>query len=469
MNKLALKSVLLVVLSNIVKLFGSIIVSFVIPRLLGIMDYGFYKIFALYSTYFALTHLGFVDGIYLKYGGKKISDLKENDFRSYFKFFLLLQFTLLICGTTLSLFAISSDRKLIFLLLFINTFFININNYFQILSQMTSRFKEFTTRTMFQTVLTLIAVFIVYYLKITDYYVYVSLIISVNLIIFIWYIYTYRQLIFGHKTAFFEIKHDIFKLFVLGLPLMLSNIASTFVLATDKQIVEIFFSLEIFSVYSFAYSMLAMITVMVSAISVVLFPVLKKSEETIPSNYSRLNAIVISLVCIGLVGYFPLVFIIHKFLPQYILSVKILRIALPGLLLSSSITAIKHNFFKVKNKNIDFLLISILCIIISVILNLLAYFLFKDVVYIAISSVIGMIFWYLILELYLVKNFHVSWLRNALMIFIGLIGFYSITSIQYFYLSFALYFVFSFTTVIIFNKNNVKSVLGLYKRIKPKG
>ena len=64
-----IKKIGFVAFSNIIKLISSILIAFVIPNLLGLTNYGYYKVFVLYLTYIGLFHFGFIDGIYLKFGG----------------------------------------------------------------------------------------------------------------------------------------------------------------------------------------------------------------------------------------------------------------------------------------------------------------------------------------------------------------------------------------------------------------
>ena len=52
--------------SNVVKLLAGALVAFVLPKLIGVSDYGYFKTFTLYATYVGLFHLGICDGIYLK-------------------------------------------------------------------------------------------------------------------------------------------------------------------------------------------------------------------------------------------------------------------------------------------------------------------------------------------------------------------------------------------------------------------
>ena len=46
--------------------------GFFLPKYLSVESYADYKIFILYISYVGILHLGYVDGVYIKYGGKAI-------------------------------------------------------------------------------------------------------------------------------------------------------------------------------------------------------------------------------------------------------------------------------------------------------------------------------------------------------------------------------------------------------------
>ena len=56
---------IVILISNVTILLSNIATGLIIPKLLGVNNYGYYKIFTLYLGYAPLLHLGFVDGILL--------------------------------------------------------------------------------------------------------------------------------------------------------------------------------------------------------------------------------------------------------------------------------------------------------------------------------------------------------------------------------------------------------------------
>lgn len=459
-NDGTIKKIGFVAFSNVIKLISSILISFVIPNMLGLTNYGYYKVFILYLTYVGLFHFGFIDGIYLKYGGNDYESLDKKSFRTYFKFLLLIELGVSLIGLLFTVFFIEGQRQLIFIFLFLNLIAVNLTSYYQFISQITSRFKEYSTRIVLLSFTNIFIVAFLYFMKISDYRIYIALIVSTNYILLLWYLYTYRDITFGKSGKIGEIKHEIVFFFKTGIPLLLANLASTLVITVDKQIVEILFPVEVFGVYSFAYSMLAMITVVVSAVSIVLYPTLKRTNlENIPKNYYNLNRIIILVVLFGLMGYFPLLWIVPRFLPDYVGALVIFRVALPGLVLISSISAVKHNFFKITNKNFAFFLIGLIAVSTNALLNIVAYNIYGTTVSIAISSIFGISLWYIITESYMVKKHNIRWKSNFVLILIGVSTFYLVTSLENYFISGGIYFVF----LLIIASLNYKKILSFSK------
>ena len=65
-----IKSVFTVIFSNIFILLSGVLVGFVLPKIMGVDEYGYYKLFMLYATYIVLLYFGLADGMLVKYGGQ---------------------------------------------------------------------------------------------------------------------------------------------------------------------------------------------------------------------------------------------------------------------------------------------------------------------------------------------------------------------------------------------------------------
>ncbi len=63
-------------------LLSSILTSLVLPKFLGVEDYAYWQLFLLYSSYSGFALLGLNDGIYLRLGGKRYSEVNHGELKA---------------------------------------------------------------------------------------------------------------------------------------------------------------------------------------------------------------------------------------------------------------------------------------------------------------------------------------------------------------------------------------------------
>lgn len=396
-----IKNILKVVSSNLTGILAGVVVGFLLPKIISVSDYGYYKTFTLYYNYLGILSLGIIDGIVLQNGEKDYGELSREKMRSYFSWYLLLHLIMTAAILVFVFIFEGFDYKFLVFLLAMNLIPANGCGYFQQISQITQRFKEYSVRKILHSVANIMLVLmlvLIYKIGQTNisYVPYLLGLFVINLALFIWYIVTYRDIVFGKREGLGSSFRSVFKLAVLGFPLLLANLCSTLLLSLDRQFVQILFSTEEYATYAFAYSILSLITVATSAVSLVIYPLFKRmDEEVIKSQCSNLNAILLVCMFITMLVYYPLVYFINWFLPQYVYSLSIFRIILPGLVISASITVVFHNYYKVLGKSTDFFVKSVVALIVSFAFNLGAYLIFKTREAISIASIFALMIWYL--------------------------------------------------------------------------
>lgn len=454
------KNILKVSLSNIIQIISGVLVGFLLPKMLSVTDYGYFKTFTLYATYVGLFHFGIADGIYLKYGGCSFDELDKTKFRFYSKFFAFFEFFIALLIAAISIFTLPSDLRFIFIFLAIFLFFNNITNYFQIISQITGKFNELSLRNIIQSFLTIAFIISLFLMAkfssfILSYKIYTIIHVSITVFLSIWYIFTYRKIVFGKSLSLKYGWKDILYFIKIGFPLLIANLASSLIMTLDRQFVNILFDTEVYAIYAFAYNMLNLVTTATSAISTVLYPYLKKeSDDSLKENYSRLCSYILILVFFMIISYYPLCFIVDNFLPKYHDSLIIFRVIFPGLAISSVITIVMHNYYKTTGKNFLYFIKTLIILAISIIANLIAYFLFKTPISISRASIITILLWYYYIEFYFVKTYKVKWIKNSLYMIISILVFYCITFIENYYIGFFVHlFIFLAITAIFYWKD----------------
>ena len=460
-NKKTIENIIKVSASNMLKLLSGVLVGFLLPKIIGVTDYGYYKTFTLYASYAGLFHFGFADGIYLVFGDKDYEQLNKNDFRFFCQFYIYMEIIISVIIICISFLFLKDEYRFIFLCEALYLLAINITNIYQLISQITKRFTELSLRNVFNSVLTIISLLIMWLCKkysdsVCSYRLYTIMYVLIIGFLAVWYLYTYRDITFGKKSNLKIMQMGIY--FKIGFPLMLSALCTSLILTLDRQFVSLLFDIKTYAVYAFAYSMLNLVSVAIAAISTVLYPTLKRSsDDVLGDSYSNLVAIIQVIVFLCLEVYFPLCFIVNHYLPQYIGSLEMFRIIFPGLAISSSISIVMHNYYKTLGWTSLFFKKSVLILIVSALANGIAYVLFKTPSSISVASILTLLLWYFIVQSNVVKKYHIHGFRNEIYMFLMMILFYLVTAIKNGIVGFVLYLLlFAISTIVIYRIEYIK-------------
>lgn len=427
------KDLLMVVLSNTVVLLSSILTGFVVPKMLGVTEYGYFKLFSLYLGYSSILHFGFVDGILLKYAGTSYKDLDKKLFRSYTRFYLISQIVISVIIIIISLITLSVKIRYIFVLLGIDVIFVNLTAYYQYISQATIRFKELSIRkvllAVFKVVLVLGLLIVPYYFKnvtITA-LIYTGGLVFIDLLLTVWYAFTYKDISFGNTYRFGVLKDKLIPIYKNGFIITISFQAAHLIFSLDRQFVSVLFDASTYGVYAFAYNLISLVTTIIGATSLVLFPHLKTMvKEDIIVSYGKAVSSLFIVSFASLLLYQPLRYFIGWYLPDYIESLQYLKIIFPGLVLSSCISIIMFSYFRALDAHIQYFKICCMVLAISFILNLLVIKIFNTPESVSMASIGTLFLWFYLCQAYFVKKYNIEWVKNTLYALLLIFGFYSI-------------------------------------------
>ena len=448
--------------SRLVSIASGVVTGFLIPKILGVEDYGFFKIYTLYIVYTALLHFGFIDGILLKFAGRKYDELDREKFRTYTRFFTVFQLLIGFALSFASVFVSDRDYSFIVLMLGINMILVNITAYYQFISQATERFKEYSARSFILSILKfllaigLVAVNLVFEMEIS-YKLYVVSLNVIDFALLIWYVVTYRDITFGKAFAFSKVKGEIFELFKIGITLTIAYQISHFVLAFDRQLVSMLFPTEVYGQYSFAYNIVTLIATITSSLSLVLFPMLKRvTEDKASQYYRRLLESVVLILAASLVCYYPFSLFVEWFLPEYAESLVYLKMVLPILTFSSSISVVMFTFCKLFDRNIRFFIDGCITLLITLVLSGGAYLVWQSPLVISAGSLLAVAIWFAIESQHLKKIVGSGAWSELLYLSVLAVGFIANTFfISSFWLSFAVHVLFFLALTYVFYRKKI--------------
>lgn len=456
-----------VILSALITTGTGLITGFLIPKFFTVENYAYYKMFSMYLGYVGVLHLGFADGVLIRFGNHDYDMLPKKTMRRLIRVFILWH---IIVSTIISVLIFSSniewERKICLMLVCINITFVNCNNLFSFINQCTKCFKWDSRLRNIQAIASLIIAGIVLFFRLESYIYYVLLITAIYAGVFCIHIFYYREQVFGEAVRFRSALPMCKKLVKIGFLVMISQLMGEIILGFDRLLIENFMPLSDFAVYSFAVSIVGIIFGVLSTTSKIVYPYLARvKKEELGYYYEVLLGILVIITGIMLNGTFVVVEIIKKFIPNYNGAIDILRFLLPTILFKVLINFLGSNYFKLLRMERKFVINNLVALILAVGTDIIALVVFGNIKYIAIASLLTFVIWFLITHVLLCFEMRInlySMMKNSivplfLVILIVLVGAKGLTGV-------VLYNVGLLFVVTFFYRKEVNKFLNKYKK-----
>lgn len=448
------KTILKVFSANFIQLITSLIVGFIVPAILSIESYANLKTYTLIISYIGLLHFGFVDGMYIKYGGKKIDEIDKGILKGEHSFFVFFEFLI-----SIILFIISLIFKDVIIFLFsISILPIMIQNFFKSLYQATGNFDKYSKVIYMYTISYMfLNVLLAIIFKSENYIYYCLTTFGANL--FSVFISEYK-FIKEYSKVNAIINKDILNNVKTGFFILLGNLSVMALFGLDKWFVKIFLTTEDFAYYSFAVSMLNIINTLVSAISITFYNYLfyNNSKESI----SKLRKYLITLGAGASAGYFVLSFIINNFMKKYIPALNIISITFSVFPYMILINALYVNLYKVNKDEKKYFKVVVSMLIVSIVYNIVAILIFKNTIAIAYATILTLITW----VIYSTNDLeNVAFDKNVyIYMFLSTVLFLMTAGIKNYILGLLIYIVSFMILTIIINKTIIDDFMNELKK-----
>lgn len=377
-----------ILLSNFISMGTSVLAILIIPKFFGVKEYGQFQIYLLYSSYVGILHLGWIDGIYLKYGGKKYSELDKKQFFSQFYSYLI--FEVLICVLIMimvSLF-IKTDKKIVFYYVILCALIRNLRDLLAFILQATNRIKEASNNLSISRLIYILLILLCLinkkfnfkYLILSDL---ISRFVSLNNLFFV------CKDITINKPSYFKFDYkEIFSNITSGFQLLISNYVSLLNIGIIQFAIEKTWDIKTFGKVSLAFTMTNFIMVFINALGLSIFPELKMIEvENYSKIYIKARTILATILCGFLLFYFPMKEIIIRWLPDYVESIVYFSILFPIFIFEGHMKLLINTYMKALRKESLLLKINTFSFFISLILSYIIIILYKKL-YLSILLVI---------------------------------------------------------------------------------
>jgi hypothetical protein len=127
--------------------FISILLGFLLPKIIGVTQYGYWQVYILYFIYVPVFCLGFNDGLYLRYGKYNYMELSFRKLCRSMQIFIILNTTISFILFGLSFLEKDPNKVFAFCATSINLFIVGINGTLISVLLFTNRIKMYTILT----------------------------------------------------------------------------------------------------------------------------------------------------------------------------------------------------------------------------------------------------------------------------------------------------------------------------------
>lgn len=268
-----LKNIVHIALGQGVSMALSLVIALIVPKILGVEQYGYWQLFMFYSSYAGLFLLGQNDGIYLLDAGRKYDGPYRSRLAKQAIIALVTQTVFCLIIVLLACTIIQErDRAWVVAAFGICMLCTNIQGLFGSAFQACNYNAPYAKTLVLSKGLYFVAVVVLLIGGCRDFRPYVVFYIAAQMAGLLYIAVKLRPVSLPSlKLAKGDIRFAL-EACKRGLPITISNIAGLLILGISRVAVDAFFDIEAFGLYSFAVSIMTFILSFVQQVSLVFFP-----------------------------------------------------------------------------------------------------------------------------------------------------------------------------------------------------
>lgn len=368
---------------NLFSMLVTAVLTLIIPKYISPLNYGLWQLFVFYQGYLGFFHLGWNDGLYLRYGGCDYSSLNKKSFYSQFWGLILFEgiigvLLLLIFNST-----VQEDipRKYIMWQLIINMIILNSRYMLLYILQATARIKEYAIILWIDRFAYISIIAILLGAQNVSYKGFILAETYSKAIAYGFAIYYCKDIIFYKVSKFYidfkEIKENI----VVGSKILFANIASILIMGICRLGIERNWGIEIFGEVSLTITLSQLFITFITNVGMILFPILKRMDKnSLIRTYSILKIGLCCFVPFVLIWFYPGSLLLKKWLPAYKNSIKFMGLLLPICFYESKMALINTTYLKAMRKEKQLMIINVWIMILSLFFTGVFSYLFKNLI-----------------------------------------------------------------------------------------
>ena len=387
------KGILQILSANILNLIFGVGTALILPKFLPVESYSQIKTYQLYISYTAIFHLGYNDGMILKYGGRRIETMNlrelQEDLSTVRNFQVVMTLLCMLTGFFLK------DTALFFAACTILP--INMITYFKNLYQAVGKFEKYSNILNWTTILTfLINILLVGIIRTDQFVFYLAGYVFLNAWIWIrlevLFCKTLHLKFIGRKFSRVILKDNISN----GFLLLTANLASILLTGIDRFFVKGFLSAADFAKYAFVASMENLLNVVVTPVSISLYNHFCVNHEK--EDLENAQEMIICFGAVVVTGAFAVRFILETILQEYLDASKTLFLLFAAHLFMTIIKCLYVNLYKAKKQQKKYSEKLAIVLVMAVVLNGICFMVNPVKESFAVGTLLTSVLWFLLCQ-----------------------------------------------------------------------
>ena len=402
------KNILRIFSANFISMISATLIGFVIPIILSVESYSYLQTYMFYISYIGFLHFGFIDGMYIKYGGKECDEVDRGELKGEHIVFNFIQIIITLLFIVISII----NRDVILIIMAFSIIPINTISFHKLFYQATGQFRNYANISYIYTIIYLAFNLILVFVFRSENYIYycIASLLANSIVWIILEIKFYKNI----KDVKFKYSKEVWNNIKIGFWVLLGNFSVILFYAIDRWFIKIFFDVDTFAYYSFAISILKVVNLLISAISITFYNYLSKGENIEKIKKMKLYFIFLGVIASG--AYFVFAAIISIFLKKYTPSLSIISISFSAYPYMIIINTLYINLYKSRKEEKKYFNVVVKMVVISAIYNAIALIISKTPEAIAIATTLSFITWYI----YSIKDFEYLKSSKKEIIYLGI-------------------------------------------------
>ena len=409
------KNIGLSIAAQVISLTVSFIMNLVLPKFISEYQYALWQTYLLYVGYVGILHFGLLDGIVLRYSQYDYDELDKQKIRSQFNCLLVMTSVFCLISIICASLFCKSEMRLVFIMMAVGIITRTMFTYTSYSFQITNRIKYYAEMIIGYRIFYGFGAIVMLLLGFHNFYYFCLVDLCSDIFGILFSARNNKGMYFGTSLNIKETLEEAKKNISAGIMLMISNWSSFLLTGSARLIIQWHWDKITFGKVSFAFSITNLFLTFVTAISVVLFPSLKRTDkQNLPGLYQKIRGAINPLLIVMLLFYYPGCWILRKWLPMYDNSLSYLGILLPIIIFTSKISLLTNNYLKALREEKKMLVINLASVGIAVLMFSISAYIANNLRILLMSIVIAIMICSVLSESVVMKTLNIFDVRSFL-------------------------------------------------------